>query len=145
MGFLDDVLGSAVPQGSLAKPMLIALGALVASGALHRQATPVPDQQPGATPGGDGGLLAGLGGLLNRFQQSGQGDVMKSWVGSGQNMPISPSQLGSVLGPSIVSSLAQRTGLSEQEITTQLSQILPGVVDKLTPNGRLPTQAEIGQ
>jgi uncharacterized protein YidB (DUF937 family) len=148
MGLLDDVLGSAVPQGSLAKPLLIALGALVASGALHSQSAPsqaAPSQQPESTPGGDGGLLAGLGGLLNRFQQSGQGDVMKSWVGSGQNMPISPSQLGSVLGPGVVGSLAQRTGLSEEEITSQLSQLLPGVVDRLTPNGRLPTQAEATQ
>jgi len=147
MASLDDVLGSAVPQGSLAKPLMIALGALLASGALFKNAS------PGATPPGSsipsspqqGGndVLGGLGGLLNQFQQSGLGDVMKSWIGPGQNQPISPNQLGSALGPQIIKILAQKTGMSEQEISAHLSQILPNVVDTLTPNGRLPTQAEL--
>ena len=61
------------------------------------------------------------------------------------NQPASHGQLGSALGPDIIKTLAQRSGLSEEEITKQLSQILPGVVDKLTPNGRLPTLAELSQ
>ncbi|MGA8590952.1 MAG: YidB family protein [Pseudolabrys sp.] len=65
---------------------------------------------------------------------------MKSWIGPGQNQPVSPNQLSSALGPQIIQILAQKTGLSEQEITSHLSQILPNVVDKLTPNGRLPAQ-----
>jgi uncharacterized protein YidB (DUF937 family) len=69
--------------------------------------------------------------------------VAKSWIGSGQNQPVSPGQLGPALGPDIIKALAQRSGLSEEEITRHLSQILPGVVDKLTPNGRLPTLAEL--
>lgn len=141
MGFLDDALGSAVPQGNISKPLIIALGALLASGALFRSnsgtqpskpATPTPNDQ-------SGDLAGGLGGLLNQFQQSGLGDVMKSWIGTGPNQSISPNQLGSVLGPKIIQVLAQKTGMSEQELTAQLSQILPGVVDKLTPNGRLPS------
>src|SRR5262249_27237643 len=97
-----------------------------------------------AAPSGDedGGLLGGLGGLLRRFQQNGQGDVIKSWIGPGENKPIAPGQLGSALGPDILKSLAQRTGMSEQDLMAQVSQVLPGVVDKLTPQGRLPTQAE---
>jgi uncharacterized protein YidB (DUF937 family) len=87
--------------------------------------------------------LGGLGGLLNQFQQSGLGDVVKSWIGPGQNQPISPNQLGSALGPQIIKVLAQKTGMSEQEITAHLSQILPNAVDRLTPNGRMPTQAEL--
>jgi uncharacterized protein YidB (DUF937 family) len=63
---------------------------------------------------------------------------MKSWIGPGQNQPVSPNQLSSALGPQIIQILAQKTGMSEQEITSHLSQILPNVVDKLTPNGRLP-------
>jgi uncharacterized protein YidB (DUF937 family) len=90
-----------------------------------------------------GDVLGGLGGLLNQFQQSGLGDVVKSWIGPGQNQPISPNQLGTALGPQIIKILAQQTGMSEQEISTHLSQILPNVVDKLTPNGRMPTQAEL--
>ncbi|MGA6942677.1 MAG: YidB family protein [Pseudolabrys sp.] len=65
---------------------------------------------------------------------------MKSWISPGQNQPVSPNQLSSALGPQIIQILAQKTGLSEQEITSHLSQILPNVVDKLTPNGRLPAQ-----
>jgi uncharacterized protein YidB (DUF937 family) len=64
---------------------------------------------------------------------------MKSWIGTGPNQPVSPNQVGSALGPNIIKVLAEKTGMSEQELTAQLSQILPGVVDKLTPNGRLPS------
>jgi uncharacterized protein YidB (DUF937 family) len=84
-----------------------------------------------------------LGGLLDKLQKGGLGDVAKSWIGSGQNQPVSPGQLGPALGPDIIKTLAQRSGLSEEEITKHLSQILPGVVDKLTPHGRLPTLAEL--
>jgi uncharacterized protein YidB (DUF937 family) len=82
---------------------------------------------------------------LNKLQQGGLGDETKSWVGSGQNQPVSPGQLGSALGPNIIKMLAQKSGLSEEELTKQLSQVLPGVVDKLTPSGRLPTATELPQ
>jgi uncharacterized protein YidB (DUF937 family) len=142
MGTLDDVLGSAVPQGSVAKPLIIALGALLASGALfkHANSGAQPSKPVAPQPSDQSGDLAsGLGGLLNQFQQGGLGDVVKSWIGTGPNQPISPNQLGSALGPKIIQVLAQKTGMSEQELTAQLSQILPGVVDKLTPSGRLPS------
>jgi uncharacterized protein YidB (DUF937 family) len=141
MGTLDDVLGSAVPQGSVAKPLIIALGALLASGALFKNANSgaASPSSPAPSPSSPD-LQAGLGGLLNQFQKNGLGDVMKSWIGPGQNQPVSPNQLSSALGPQIIQILAQKTGLSEQEITSHLSQILPNVVDKLTPNGRLPAQ-----
>ena len=90
-------------------------------------------------------LLDGLGGLLNKLQQGGLGNEAKSWIGSGQNQPVSPGQLGSALGTHIIKLLAQKSGLSEEELTKQLSQILPGIVDKLTPNGRLPTAAELSE
>jgi uncharacterized protein YidB (DUF937 family) len=66
-------------------------------------------------------------------------------IGPGQNQPASPGQLGSALGPDIIKTLAQRSGLFEEEITGRLSQILPGVVGKLTPNGCLATLAELSQ
>ena len=78
-------------------------------------------------------------------RRAGLGNASNSWIGSGQNQPVSPGQLGSALGPVVIKTLAQRSGLSEEEITKQLSQILPGVVDKLTPQGRLPTVAELSQ
>ena len=80
---------------------------------------------------------------MGKLQKGGLADAAKSWVGSGPNQPVSPGQLGSALGPEIIKRLAQRTGLSEEELTKQLSQALPGVVDKLTPAGRLPTSAEL--
>jgi uncharacterized protein YidB (DUF937 family) len=94
---------------------------------------------------GDGGLLGGLGGLVEKLQKGGLGNAINSWIGTGQNQPVSPGQLGSALGPDVIKMLAQRSGLSEEEITQQLSQILPGVVDKLTPHGRVPTVAELSQ
>jgi uncharacterized protein YidB (DUF937 family) len=147
MGFLDDVLNKSLPQGSgLAKPLMLAFVALLASGALTRKQAPASAPTLTPTTGADaGGLLGGLGGLLEKLQQGNLGDVAKSWVGNGQNQPISPGSLGSVLGPSIVKTLAEKTGLSEQEVTAQLSQVLPGFVDKLTPQGRLPTQDELAQ
>jgi uncharacterized protein YidB (DUF937 family) len=127
---------------------MIALGALLASSALFRAGgagqTSAASSQP-ASDEGAGGVLGGLGGLLNKLEQGGLGDVTKSWIGSGQNQSVSPGQLGSALGPSIIKMLAQKSGLSEEDLTKQLSQILPGVVDKLTPNGRVPTAAELSQ
>lgn len=143
MGFLDDVINRSVPQGSgLAKPLMLAFVALLASGALTRNPASASGASP--APGADaGGLLGGLGGLLGKLQQGGLGDIAKSWVGNGQNQPISPGSLGSTLGPSVIKALAEKTGMSEQEVTAQLSQVLPGFVDKLTPQGRLPTQGEL--
>jgi uncharacterized protein YidB (DUF937 family) len=82
---------------------------------------------------------------LKKLEQGGLADQTKSWVGSGQNQPVSPGQLGSALGPNIIKTLAQQSGISEEELTQQLSQALPGLVDKLTPNGRLPTMAELSK
>ena len=152
MGFLDNAVNKSVPQGSsLAKPLLLAFGALLASGALTnaltgKQApTPAPGTNPAAADPQAGGLLGGLGGLLEKFQQSGHGEVAKSWVGSGANQPISPGQLSTALGPSLIKTLAEKTGMSEQDVTAQLSNILPGFVDKLTPQGRVPTHDEIAR
>ena len=146
MAFLDNVLNKSIPQGSsLAKPLMLAFTALLASGALGRKQEPASAPTTSPASANAGGLLGGLGGLLEKLQQSGHGEVTKSWIGSGQNQPISPGSLGSALGPSIIKALAEKTGLSEQEITAQLSQLLPGFVDKLTPQGRLPTHDELAR
>ena len=145
MGMLEDVIGSAVPKGNLAKPLAIAAVALLASGALTRGSAPASSTTAPTNPpnGPDTGVLGGLGGLLGQFQKNGLGDVIGSWIGPGQNQPIAPNQLGSALGPAVLTSLAQRTGLSEQDLLSHLSQVLPDVVDKLTPDGRLPTPQEV--
>jgi uncharacterized protein YidB (DUF937 family) len=149
MAGLEDTLRNAVPGGSIGKPLMLALLALLASGALFAKrdaASPAgaPDAQPSSDQGA-GGLLGGLGGLLDKLQNGGLGNAINSWIGHGQNHPVSPGQLGSALGPDIIKTLAQRSGMSEEEITKQLSQILPGVVDKLTPQGRLPSAGEMSK
>jgi uncharacterized protein YidB (DUF937 family) len=144
---LEDMIRSSAP-GGIGKPLMIALGALLASGVLFRGGGAGQSASTGSQPTsneGAGGLLGGLGGLLSKLQQGGLGNATNSWVGSGQNQPVAPGQLGSALGPSIIKTLAQQTGLSEDELTKQLSQVLPGVVDKLTPKGRFPTIAELSQ
>jgi uncharacterized protein YidB (DUF937 family) len=85
-----------------------------------------------------GGGLGGLGGLLARAQQGGLGDIVQSWIGTGQNLPVAPEQLQAMLGPDTLGRLAQQLGLSTGDAAGQLSQLLPQVVDQLTPQGRLP-------
>ncbi len=91
----------------------------------------------GAAGGALGGL-GGLAGLVEQFQRSGLGDVVGSWVGTGQNLPISPDQLGGALGGDLLSKLTQQSGLSQDDLLGQLSQILPQMVDQVTPEGRVP-------
>lgn len=148
MAGLEDMIRSSVPGGNIGKPLMIALGALLASGVLLRggggQQSAGSSTQPAPNESA-GGLLAGLGGLLDKLQQGGLSNATNSWVGNGQNQPVPPNQLGSALGPDVIKTLARQSGLSEDELTRQLSQVLPGLVDKLTPNGRLPTQAEVSR
>ena len=87
--------------------------------------------------------MGGLGGLLDRLTSAGHGATVNSWLGTGQNTPIQPDQLHSALGQTTISDLARHTGISEQELLAQLSRALPGVVDKLTPDGRVPSPTEI--
>jgi uncharacterized protein YidB (DUF937 family) len=148
MAGLNDVIRSAFPGGNVAKPLLLALGALLASGVLTKGSagqTASAGSQPTTDTSDAGGLLGGLGGLLNKLEQGGLGDQTKSWVGSGQNQPVSPGQLGSALGPNIIKTLSQMTGVSEDQLTKQLSQGIPVIVNTLTPNGRLPTMAELSK
>jgi len=93
----------------------------------------------GDVAGNAGNILNdGLGGLVDQFKQSGQGDLADSWVGKGPNQPVSTNQLESVIGADVLGDLAQRTGLSREEILSRLSRDLPGAVDGLTPEGRIP-------
>lgn len=81
--------------------------------------------------GGEGGL----GGLVSKFTQGGLGDVVNSWVGSGENKPISTEQLSSVIGEGQLQTIAEKTGLPLSEVSSKVSEFLPSIVDKLTPNG----------
>lgn len=81
----------------------------------------------------------GLSGLVQAFKDKGLANVAASWVSTGKNLPITPEQIQSVLGNSQVREIAQKLGLSEEAASSQLSQMLPTVVDKLTPEGQIPS------
>src|SRR5215475_9190668 len=100
MASLEDTIRSAVPGGNVGKPLMLALGALLASGVLFRGSGAAAPAGASPQPASDeGGLLGGLKGLLGKLQQGGLADVANSWVGSGPNQPVLPGQLGSALGP----------------------------------------------
>jgi uncharacterized protein YidB (DUF937 family) len=87
-------------------------------------------------------LNGGLGGLLKQLQQNGQGDVAHSWVGPGANKTISQDDLAGALGGNTLDTLAQQTGMDQDDLLAGLSRYLPHFVDQLTPDGRLPTEEE---
>lgn len=144
MGLLDSILGGVMGGGAQTSPVARILMSLLggggqqsgmgggAMGALSGLMGGNQQQQP--TQDGAGGLS----GLLGRFQQAGLGGVAQSWVGHGANQPVSPDQLQQVLGQDQVQNMAQQTGMQPNDLLSQLSQYLPGVVDKMTPNGQLP-------
>ena len=82
--------------------------------------------------------MGGIDGLVNKLQQSGLGDIAASWVGTGENKSIQPDQLANVLGKDQVAELAQQAGIPESQGASVLSQVLPAMVDKLTPDGKVP-------
>ena len=87
-------------------------------------------------------LSGGLRDLVERFKQTGQGHAADSWVSTGPNQPLRPDQLEQAIGPDVLKTLSQQTGLSPEELLSRLTQELPAAVDKLTPDGRLPTEDE---
>lgn len=117
MGFMDDIVGKA-------------LGALRGS------------EQSGLVQG-IFGLLAnqesgGLAGLVQSFKDKGLGEIVSSWVGTGQNLPITPQQMSQGLGTERIQQLAAQAGLTPDVLSAKLSALLPGIVDKLTPQGTIP-------
>ncbi|SDX73688.1 Uncharacterized conserved protein YidB, DUF937 family [Collimonas sp. OK242] len=120
MGLLDSVLGAiggGQQQANDPKALLIQ----AAIGMLTKQ--------------GGAGAAGGLGGLLSAFEGAGLGQLAQSWIGNGQNQAISPDQVQQALGSGPLQELAQAAGISPADAASHLSEILPGLVDKLTPHG----------
>ena len=145
MGLLDEVTGamsSSAPGGNLTKPLMIALGALLVgkmmSGGGAQASTP-------AASAPDGGLLGGVGGLLDKLKDAGHGDKVNSWVGTGtgEKKPIAPGELGAALGQQNVSNAAQQANMSEQQLLSMLAQNLPQIIGKLTANGGIPSLQQV--
>jgi uncharacterized protein YidB (DUF937 family) len=113
---------------------------------------PAGNSATAPSAGGLGGLLSGLGGgglgaglkdLLERFRQSGHEDKAQSWVSTGANHSITPPELEQVLGAERMQWLMEQTGLPKEQLLAGLSNQLPETIDKLTPNGQIPTDAEL--
>lgn len=101
----------------------------------------------GALGGGTAGnvLSGGLGDLVDRFRQTGRGDKADSWINTGDNVPVEPSDLEEALGEDTIAELTEKTGLSRADLLERLSKTLPDAVHHMTPNGRLPTEEEAGR
>jgi uncharacterized protein YidB (DUF937 family) len=98
-------------------------------------------EMSGANTGG-GVVSSGLTELLQRLEQNGLGDIGQSWVGNGPNQPVSPKALEKAAGTDTLDALAREAGLSREQLLQKLTAELPQAVDKLTPQGRVPTAQE---
>jgi uncharacterized protein YidB (DUF937 family) len=118
MGFLDDLVGKVA------------------------DAIKGPEGQGGLVEGVLGLLTnketGGLGGLIQSFNQLGLGDIISSWVGAGDNAPITPDQVQKVLGSDVIQQLAEKSGVSVDAAKAQLAKLLPSLIDKITPEGKIP-------
>jgi uncharacterized protein YidB (DUF937 family) len=121
MGILDDL------ENRAATSMLGGSSNPLATSLLH-----VIQNQPG-----------GLSGLLQCFHEKGLGGLAASWVGTGQNLPITADQIQHVLGSDQVKELAAKAGISPETAGAALSQLLPTLIDKLTPNGQIPQHSTV--
>ena len=121
MGLLGDILGTLSGGNST--------GSGVEAQIMRAVAGMLTDRQSG-----------GLAGLVSNFQKNGLGDVVSSWISTGKNLPISADQIQKVFGNQQVSQIAQRVGIEPEKVTTTLANVLPGLVDRLTPNGKLPSE-----
>ena len=147
MGLFDSVLGAVLggQNNASGQPQTgtqsagMGLGGLGSLGGIVGLITSNPQLlQAVVSMLGNDGAQGGLGDLMAKFQHAGLGNVMSSWIGSGQNQSISGEQLTNVLGQDAVAGLAQKIGTSPEDAAGQLSNILPRLVDQLTPQGQAP-------
>lgn len=152
MGLLDEVIGAALgargqpAQGQTgqgqAQDQFAQIAAALTALLLPRQGAS-PAAQPAPGPMGQQASPGGLDVLINQFKQNGFGDVINSWIGTGQNQPISPTQLRQALGQKTVTDLSRQAGAPQDDLLSQLSKYLPNVIDRLTPNGQVPNQSDL--
>ncbi len=117
MGLLDSVMGAVAGQVQQNGGLNHILGGLLANNS----------------------ELGGLGGLVEKFEQNGMGNIIGSWIGHGENLPISSDQIASALGSGPLANIASQLGIDPHIASGQLAQMLPGLIDKLTPQGAIPS------
>jgi uncharacterized protein YidB (DUF937 family) len=150
---LGDILGGGRPGGGRAGPsgggMGGGLGDILGDILGGGRSMPRAAAAPSGGSAGDllGGLITGggLGALLQQFEQSGRGDAAQSWVSRGGNIPLTPKDIESTFGAGTIETIAERLGMPRNELLQGLSEAMPGVIDSLTPDGRLPTPQEIAR
>lgn len=116
MGLLDSIMGAVTGQVQQQGGLASVLGGLLANN----------------------GEMGGLGGLAEKFNQAGMGNVISSWIGKGENLPISADQLSNILGSGTIGNIAKQLGMDPAQASGHLSEMLPGLIDKLTPHGVAP-------
>lgn len=133
-GGLGDILGSVLGGGSAGGGALGGGLSDLLKGGLG-----------GALAGGAAGTVlgGGLNDLLKQLQEGGQKEAADSWVGKGQNKDIAPNDLAGALGADQINMMMNQSGLSRQDLLQGLSQYLPGMIDQLTPDGRMPSDDEL--
>ena len=130
-----SALGAKLAKGR--SPLVAALVTLLATRMLAGRETPPPTS--GAAPPGQSGLQE----LIDKFRQGGFEDIIKSWIGTGTNRNVTPSQLHQALGPDTVADLSRRAEMPEDDLLSNLSRVLPDIIDKLTPRGQLPPAKDL--
>ncbi|RPH74763.1 MAG: DUF937 domain-containing protein [Nitrospiraceae bacterium] len=106
-------------------------------GAIGGQAGQNPLLQALTSLLGQNSSIGGLAGIVHAFQKNGLGDIVNSWVGTGKNLPVTPDQIKQGLGSDLLSQFSNKAAVSPEAASTQLSSLLPDVIDKLTPNGKI--------
>jgi uncharacterized protein YidB (DUF937 family) len=137
-GGLGDILGSVLGGGS-------AGGGALGGGLSGGLGDLLKGGLGGALAGGAAGSIlgGGLNDLLKQLQDGGQKDAADSWVSKGPNKDVSPNDLAGALGADQINMMMNQSGLSRQELLQGLSQHLPGMIDQLTPDGRMPSDDEL--
>ncbi len=133
MGLLDSVLGAVMGGGQQQAAGGGGFASIISMVASNPQMLQVVTGMLS-----NDGAHGGLGGLVGKFQQAGMGDAVNSWIGNGQNQAISGDQLSQVLGSGAIGDIAAKLGMSHGDAAGSLAQMLPGLINHLTPNGQAP-------
>jgi uncharacterized protein YidB (DUF937 family) len=116
MGLFDSVIGSVMSEMQKTGGLASALGPLLANDGAH----------------------GGLDGLVAKFNQAGMGNLIASWIGKGENLPISADQLKQVLGEGTIADIASKFGMTPSQTVGHMADMLPNIIDQLTPHGSAP-------